>query len=320
MKKSTLLTTFKVSALSLAIVGLTGCLGSGSSSSKSTVGSGSSTVSGAQVVSEVEWEDEIDSARAENAGKNIDSINVFIHPDARLISEGSDVSFDSGYSKIELIGGEDSGLLDLTTEIGGSTLKVRLVQQGESLTFVSGDGKWEIELFEDDLEVDGRPFSFDYTVLGQWNYVETGDRSNDSNSDFTLAYFASGVETTSEQLQALGDQTISYVGIYDGLVVRNGTPEGIFSEGTVGSADMTANLGSGSVSLTLKDMQALSNQTVTFNGQIIEATNAFAGDRDAGTGSFSGRFFGPEANEAGGTWNLTDGDDKYIGAFGVEKN
>lgn len=295
MKKSTLITTFKVSALALAVAGMTGCLGGGSSSSKPSLGSGDTVVSPDGTIENPNFDvnnTSINTGAYLDADGNVkenftlDNVTSVIHPDTRISRvNGEFQDFETGVSGIDII--EDGAQLDLTVVIDGVARTVRLIEQDENEYF-SSNGQWFLEIFGDNSDLD-----FSYMTLGEWVNSESGF-DGDIPDNFTAGVFATGLETALTDMPSSG--TIQYFGFYQGVTE-------LFDD-VAGNASMSANFGSSEFSLTLQNV-------TTFTGDI--SGNTFSD----GAGLMSGRFFGPQAVEAGGTWTHTNDGVRSLGVFGV---
>ena len=312
MKKATLLTTFKVSALALSVAGITAC--GSSSSNTASPATGQPPVSQQPVENQNAVEENTDLntggyLNADGEEVTIDDLREFVHPDLRLIREdGVNQPLKSGVSGIDL--SEDLEFLDLTIiNDGGSPQVVRLnkfIDEDDGEEFYTNENfTWSLTLLGDGFTDDT---GFSFMELGEWQFSSASLAEGNDYTNITIGMFATGLETSEAEINSLidQDQVISYdQGFYLGVSFDG---EGNKFDKT-GSASMTANFDTLRVNLTLLEND---NSTfLQFNDVVIEG-NTFSKD---GSESVSGRFFGPNAAEAGGTWSGND----YIGVFGVKQ-
>ena len=163
-----------------------------------------------------------------------------------------------------------------------------------------------------------------YTEFGVW----TRDLSDGSA---TLGIpFAIGYETPAAGMPKTGSASYSGAALGTGVI---GSQPYDFE----GSVVVSANFGTSAVSANFTNMQALqvSGTAVTStpwnsfssSAQIGSGTNGFSGTTSAAangsslspsalSGSISGKFFGPAAQEIGGVWTLSGGNTAVLGSFG----
>jgi len=170
-----------------------------------------------------------------------------------------------------------------------------------------------------------------YVVMGEWL-----QRANQPSSTGTLqnsTVFVFGYETPSAAMPTNG--TASFTGGPGSAVAFvykpvNGEIQGAYVEG---SASISANFGTGSVSGNLTKMQISSQQSwndVSLAGNIAAGTNKFTGTTAAtsspatsfsltgsATGRLDGAFYGPAAQNLGAVWSLSDGTGSAIGTLVV---
>jgi hypothetical protein len=177
-----------------------------------------------------------------------------------------------------------------------------------------------------------------YTVEGAWGYRPG------TGSSFYAGATVAGSGTPIANLPATGSATYSGTGASGGTDGSYFIPSGtgtIALGGLSGDVAISVNFATGGVTGTLSNMKASANgittpwNNVSLSGNINRNNASFAGtattgDAPAGagpagfsgsaTGGFSGAFFGPNAQETGGTWTLTDpsaGGKTAFGAFGA---
>jgi hypothetical protein len=176
-----------------------------------------------------------------------------------------------------------------------------------------------------------------YSAVGAWGYAPGGGITYAG-----VAATGSGTPIASVPTFGTGTYSGATVGIY---FVPSGT--GTISTGALnGDIAVTVNFGTGAVSGSLSSMTATPSDsgatawnTVSLSASINRLTNnasfigttstngpatgsGNAGFSSAATGGLGGAFFGPNADEASGTWTLTDptaagGGKTAFGAFGA---
>jgi hypothetical protein len=186
-----------------------------------------------------------------------------------------------------------------------------------------------------------------YTLLGAWTYVPASGG---------VSYFgsvAAGSATPAGSVPTTGSATYTGNGANGGVggayFVPSGT--GTIAAGSLqGNLSMTANFATNAVNGSMTNMTATptgggastpwndvslsgsisrsSGPVTAINGTTVAgaapAGAGTAGFSSAATGRFFGGFFGPNADEVGGTWTLTDpnaagGGKTAFGAFGGAK-
>lgn len=132
-----------------------------------------------------------------------------------------------------------------------------------------------------------------------------------ANDVLEHSFFAGGVQTPVGAMPSSG--TATYVGTTLGTVVDNTNAKFDFA----GKVNLVADFGARGVSGSIHSLvgSSLPLTSITLGGgNIPVGANTFAGTATAldgattvGAGSFNGRFYGPAANEAAGTWTLDGG-------------
>ncbi len=152
-------------------------------------------------------------------------------------------------------------------------------------------------------------------TLGQYDYTAWGEWKG-TNPEFnnTTGHWIAGEQTMNDDLPDSG--TIDYDGIVLGTVY-NGTDY----ESLNGTSSIRANFDNDEVTGTLSIKYADSGNTFS-NAQLEDVTiqdaqNFFSGDLKDGndTGSIEGVFFGPQAAEVGGQWELDKDGNSATGIF-----
>ena len=162
--------------------------------------------------------------------------------------------------------------------------------------------------------------SADYSSFGYWVHYSDLSRSNASG-----AFFHSGYETPSGQLPATGQ--VAYTGRSIGNYFA--ASEGYFV--TESLMTLGADFSARSISVSSSSTTALLNGTgsaqaasllnFTGAGAINASSGTFSGAAQGSgfTGSFDGRFYGPQGQELGGTFGFSNVAGRYIGAFGAAR-
>jgi len=168
------------------------------------------------------------------------------------------------------------------------------------------------------------PASLDYALYGAW-MQENGDQVLQSNELVAAAY--GGLETPLNNMPTAGAFT------YTGQTLGLGVDSAGNIAGIAGNLSLTADFASHSVNGTINNMALSTAAGVSYPGTTAQLNggisgNGFNGTMDVknassaavGSGTFDGRFFGPNAEEVAGKWAY-DGSDgsKAIGAFGAKR-
>lgn len=157
-----------------------------------------------------------------------------------------------------------------------------------------------------------------YARFGYW--IDTSRATPDDV--FVHNYFATGVQTPFASVPTSG--TANYAGTTVGKVVDSTNTAFDF----FGKVNLVANFGASTVagnvhSLTGSTPFPLSSLTLAggtiTNNTFAGTATALDGATTVGAGSFNGRFYGPAANEAAGTWTLdgSGGSLKGWGSYGA---
>lgn len=150
-----------------------------------------------------------------------------------------------------------------------------------------------------------------YVAYGAWQKLNSA-----SGVDFATTYFIFGVRTETADMPTTG--TASYSAIVEGVWT-----DSLAFHTLAGTADLTADFGGGTVdgrfdlighgvSGNVRPFDILTGSASisgnTFSGTLAGETRSFSGD-------WGGGFFGPGAQEIGGTFNVTNGNEHATGAF-----
>ena len=159
-----------------------------------------------------------------------------------------------------------------------------------------------------------------WTTYGVW------DAGN--STAFRFASFATGYITPVANIPTTGSAT--FTGETRGVV---STPSGecvcLF-----GNAALQANFGTGNITGNLTNMNVAGApwNNVSLTGTMASGVNAFSGTtgvtsappgewtlNNSASGTFVGRFFGPNAEELGAVWTLYDGTKAATGSLGAKR-
>jgi hypothetical protein len=162
----------------------------------------------------------------------------------------------------------------------------------------------------------GATANLNYSTFGQWNITPSG-----TNTSASIGFYSVGSPTPAANVPTTGSAT--YTGGALGVASLNSssasylfsgiaTLNAVFSSGTISGAITGINAYSGQTNSpagTLNDID-LTGGTISGNGfagsASTSSTAGTAANFSGATGSFRGNFFGPAAQEAGGTFNLTN--------------
>lgn len=242
--------------------------------------------------------------------------------DLNAITGTINPSSDGGYALALSDGGVTRSLSFLATS-----------QQADLMATVAtaGGGAYRMAALRDSVEeVDlfaGRSPDLSYARFGHWA------ESSHSGQALEFGVFHAGSETPLAQVPTAG--TATYRGATGGVAFDGGVAMRIFSPNMTLTADFAGRTLSGTA-LSFSAIQLAGSQTgqpsappfsqldlsgtITGNGFTGAAASA-ATTAGPGTGTFVGRFYGPQALEAAGTWNVENasGSMKAWGSFGATR-
>jgi hypothetical protein len=178
-------------------------------------------------------------------------------------------------------------------------------------------------------------FGLSYVEFGAWLRADYA-----SGIPSYASYFAFGYETPSAAMPSSGSATYSDAGGVQGSVfVSNGTA---VSSGIVsGGVSLNANFSSGTVTGSFTNMNVYTRATaapwndVSVSASIAAGTNSFSGStattsapggqlslKNGAAGHIDGAFYGPNAENLGAVWTLSNGDGtgSAIGTVGATKH
>lgn len=233
----------------------------------------------------------------------------------------ADVATISGGATLTSTGGNNQN--DFSFAVAALGISVPLGSSFYYSGLFANVGNTHVELYLDDSTKTGLSWS----TYGAWAIYE-GD-----SKPARFAAFVTGYRTPLAAVPKTG--TATFTGSVTGQVFypQAGGTNGIGREALSGDAALQANFGSGTITGSLTNMRAGSDpwNSVSLQGTISTAANAFSGAStatsapggvtalsSAATGTFSGLFFGPIAQELGAVWTLFDGTKTATGAFGAK--
>lgn len=153
-----------------------------------------------------------------------------------------------------------------------------------------------------------------YARFGYW--IDTSLAS--TNDVFVYNYFGTGVQTPISSMPTSG--TAHYAGTTMGKMVDSTNTTFDF----FGTAHLQADFGTRSISGSVNNLTGSTAPPITSiglnAGTIPLNSNSFSGTASAAgglSGSWSGKFYGPAANEVAGTYTLTGGAVQAWGSFGA---
>ncbi|MGH6956896.1 MAG: transferrin-binding protein-like solute binding protein [Caulobacteraceae bacterium] len=216
------------------------------------------------------------------------------------------------------------GLTETVSNYSTGTYELKIPNLGIDATITTGT--FGIQLSDgdfislSDLSPGGTPGMLNYVALRQWTLKDSNDSAT-LGTGFALI----GYQTPTSSMPTTGSATYSGVGNVTG---SDFWPAGAILSLT-GDGSLTANFATGAVSGSMTGIKVAQNpwNNVTITGSISGDT--FSGatssgptggtgyEMNNGTGSISGGFYGPNANEVGAVWTLSDGFSSAIGVFGA---
>ncbi|MFT4552631.1 MAG: hypothetical protein ACI9S8_001257 [Chlamydiales bacterium] len=156
--------------------------------------------------------------------------------------------------------------------------------------------------------------------LESYNYIGWGSWAVEGSVNQAQGYFGftqSGPNYAPD-IQALintGVSIYTYTGVSVGSIYDASNPGGVFANG---STSLNVDFSNGTVS----GNSTLGNLNIGFNNGVISGAG-FKGNTDLNggitTGGFVGKFAGPLAEEAAGSFHARDGPTSAVGAFGVSR-
>jgi hypothetical protein len=152
-----------------------------------------------------------------------------------------------------------------------------------------------------------------YVTYGAWQHLSQPG----SGVDFETSFVVGGIMTPAGDMPTTG--SANYSAIIDGVATDS---LGFSSVG--GSASITADFASGGVtgSFSMSTKGVVSGTVSPLD--VVSATGTISSNTFSGTmtgqstaykGTWNGGFFGPKANEIGGSFRLVNGSDQAIGVF-----
>jgi hypothetical protein len=306
-----LLTTAAIALSTSALIGCGGGGGGGGTSpTLSAFTSWSNVEQGTRVLLNGDSQEASYTASGTNESITVDSVtNIQGHASGAELIAGSDSSGNPNFLKLTTAAGT---ILEFSQQNGAS---FEFGPNGIGL--VSNASGTEYIIYTNPYVV-----GFEYQTFGNWT---TGGGTGSGK----VGEFSVGAATPVSNMPISG--TASYVGLTTGRYV-NQNSQSFFS---VSSLEMNADFGAGSLNVLTSGTEIINE----VNGQTFSAdnlnmegvltiqpnSNQFSGSVTTRTlategldGTASGRFFGPSANEVGGTFQLqNDSGEFHSGAFGA---
>ena len=158
--------------------------------------------------------------------------------------------------------------------------------------------------------------NLDYTLYGRWNYRP--DITTDRNYQ---GYATTGYQTAPGSIPSSGSATYFGAGTAQVAIIQQSNPQGALGGNFTGDTTLNANFGNGALTGTLSNMKAGTESwhnvglSGTISGGTISGSTSIAagptlpvgfGFSANSTGTFNGAFYGPNAEEVGAVWTLTD--------------
>lgn len=204
-----------------------------------------------------------------------------------------------GFTAVAIVSGDDLIVFD-------STDGASISSDGLLTTLASADG----EIIS--LVANADRYGFEYQRFGTWI-----DGFGDTNANLGVGSF--GVETTPSQ-RPTGSATFN--GASSGFSVRNGDVLFLTTSDIAISTDFSSisieSSNTGAVDLRSGDVSSAPDLDFVGTGNIVGSAFEFSISGPDLTGRLDGSFFGPAAEEVGGTFEANGNNTFYVGAFGAE--
>lgn len=241
-------------------------------------------------------------------------------------ASSADFTFDATSGDVSLNAPSAAGSANVavTTNDNGDITRVEIEGAGTNLVFDEANG----DTFSD-LQISGVPGAliesadgsqvlfalepdfYEYQTFGAW--VDGFEQPSG-----TVGVGSFGETTPSGATAGLGNAT--YEGLATGVAVVGGEARLVASAVTIETDFSTIDFETSSTNTFRFDALGIQLATPQFDvsGSGSVSGTGFSGTI-AGGGSFNGLFYGPSAQEAGGTYNVQAGGDSMIGAFGAAR-
>jgi hypothetical protein len=218
----------------------------------------------------------------------------------------------------------------ITTNQSASVMLISTSPNSTSLQLVVPGANVDTTIsFKENLvtNMEGVTWGLSYVALGGWAQHPSG-AVWESFTEFLFGY-----ETPAASMPSTGQATFS--GYADANIIGPVSIGGllhIFSNRASGKAELTADFASGKIIGGLSHMQYFENSSfvpwndVSVNGNILRGTNKFSGStgvtstpgttfsvKASAVGNIDGAFYGPNAQNLGAVWTLSDGTTSVIG-------
>lgn len=220
----------------------------------------------------------------------------------------------AGPDKLQLTANGETVEIDLRETVESSDVTF----DGTTFSITTDSGSFLIQPF-----ASYTANTMEYSVFGGW--AKTANAADGSTASDKIRFGSFGSETPAESMPSSGSAT--YTGKSIGLAsVTSGELALIgftSSDVTVTTPDFNSvTIDSTNTSFSSLDANSLSNpETLDFNATgTISGTGFTASPTNAGrNGSVDGQFYGPSAEEVGGTFGISGSNIAYGGAFGAKQ-
>lgn len=286
------------------------------------------------------------AATAALAGCSSNGDNIFRNDFFERQARGTTATYD-GTARETTFDRSVGGELTVTTATPAAQpaeVDIRLDSLG-NLAGVVVDGTTIFAAFDDtiggtDVDVDGRYWTFDRQDLGAEQVVQVGNPAAQQLSYHTYGAWVELFDASEPEgtigAAAFGDPVTASLDVpSSGSATYEGRTAGFYINeasdlvlATRSTMTANANFTFDTIGFRTEDTVVSDDVNGSFStlrtslnteGTLLIAGNTFSGDVESAgglTGDASGRFFGPEAEEMGGTLYVSDGDEAYMAGFG----
>lgn len=241
--------------------------------------------------------------------------------DLTLGGQGSNQTFASGNVSASTTLSYNSDTDSFTLRIVQGDANYQQTFTPFDIDLASTDANFTVYEKNNDLFIYLNPHApildLEYVTLGAW-----ASPDGSTLHDVTFGYGAGGVQTPDDNMPSTG--TASFTGEIAGTGITK--PLGVLYL-IAGTIDIDADFATGTVTSTVTVLredyltaQIYAPYLFESVGSIASGTNLFGGtinslDGSNLTGRLDGAFFGPSANEVGGSFRASNANDDMVGAF-----